>query len=184
MLEALPELNREFERRNFPRINVGIGINTGEVNVGNMGSDKIFAYTALGDHMNLASRLESLTKYYGANLLISEFTEAKLGEKRSEFCLRALDKVRVKGRSSAITIFEVLPTWHPLRNDKSALQLFAVSYSAYLTRDFRRCIEQLQKLLTQYPGDKASERLLHAAEAFEKNPPADAWDGVTTYETK
>ncbi len=183
MLEALPEINQEFERRKFPKINIGIGINTGEVNVGNMGSDKIFAYTALGDHMNLASRLESLTKYYGANLLISEFTEAKLGSRRSEFCLRAIDKVRVKGRSSAVTIFEVLPSWHPMRVD-GAIELFARAYEQYLAANFGEAEKLMSSVLALCPTDKASERFRHAAQEYQQKPPPESWDGVTNYDTK
>jgi adenylate cyclase len=185
MLEALPAINAEFERRKFPRINVGIGLNTGEVSVGNMGSDKIFQYTALGDHMNLASRLESLTKYYGVNLMISEFTYEKLGAKRAEFRLRPLDLVQVKGKSKAVKIYEVIPDWNPWAKEGKLLEQYCRAYEElYLQRKFQEAIEIFQSILELLPEDKNTLKLLHNAEEYLKQPPPDGWDGVTVFTTK
>ncbi|MGZ3669588.1 MAG: CHASE2 domain-containing protein [Bdellovibrionota bacterium] len=185
MLEALPEINKEFENRKFPRINVGIGLNTGEASVGNMGSDKIFQYTALGDNMNLASRLESLTKEYGVNLMISEFTLAKLGDKAREFRMRPLDLVQVKGKSKAVKIFEIIPNWSPWAKEDALLEKFHEAYERkYLQRKFVEAATQFEEILHSIPEDKASKRLLKMAKEFAANPPSDQWDGVTVFTTK
>jgi adenylate cyclase len=185
MLEALPEVNAEFERRKFPRVNVGIGLNTGEASVGNMGSDKIFQYTALGDNMNLASRLESLTKYYGVNLMISEFTLAKLGDRAKEFKLRPLDLVQVKGKSKAVKIFEVIPDWSPWAKETALLAKFCASYEQdYLGRRFEKAKAGFTEVLRIIPEDKATLKLLHTTEEFLLTPPPAEWDGVTVFTSK
>ncbi len=185
MLEALPEINKEFEKRKFPRINVGIGLNTGEASVGNMGSDKIFQYTALGDNMNLASRLESLTKEYGVNLMISEYTLAKLGDKAREFRIRPLDLVQVKGKTKAVKIFEVIPNWNPWAREDALLERFIDAYERkYLQKRFSEAQSQFEEILKSIPEDKASIRLLKKTQEFLKNPPPEQWDGVSIFTTK
>lgn len=185
MLEALPEINAEFKRKGYPEINVGIGLNSGEVSVGNMGSDQIFQYTALGDAMNLASRIESLTKYYGVNLMISEFTHAKLGEHQSEFLLRPLDLVQVKGKSEAVKIYEVVPSWSPWAKNADALAQFTTAYeSLYLGKKFSAAVAAFDEILQQVPGDKTTLKLRESAIGFTQSPPPDSWTGVTVFTTK
>lgn len=185
MLEALPAVNEEFRKRKFPQISVGLGLNTGEVSVGNMGSDRIFQYTALGDAMNLASRLEGLTKYYGVNLLISEFTLEKLGARRSEFLLRPLDLVQVKGKSRAVRIYEVVPSWSKFARDPALLSAFTSAYEgAYLAGRFEEARSAFAAILTSAPEDEPSLRLHKNCEQFIKQPPAAPWDGVTVFQAK
>ncbi len=104
-IAALPELNREFALKNWPAIKIGIGINTGYMNVGNIGSATIQNYTVIGDSVNLGARLESLTKEYGVSIIISEFTYEIV---KDIFNCRELDKVQVKGKKDFITIFELV----------------------------------------------------------------------------
>lgn len=185
MLEALPAVNEEFARRKFPKVNVGIGLNTGEVSVGNMGSDKIFQYTALGDSMNLASRLESLTKHYGVNLMISEFTHAKLGARAAEFRLRPLDLVQVKGKSKAVKIYEVIPDWSPWAKQPELLQRVTFAYEElYLKRKFAEAAEEFRAVLATLPDDKNTKYLAEQTAAFLAAPPPAEWDGVTIFTTK
>lgn len=185
MLEALPEINREFEKRKFPKINVGIGLNTGDVSVGNMGSDRIFQYTALGDNMNLASRLESLTKYYGVNLMISEFTLAKLGDRAREFKIRPLDLVKVKGKTKAVKIFEVIPNWSPWFKEDALLEKYMEAYEKkYLVRRFSEALALFDEVLQLIPDDKNTQKLRELAEELQKNPPPAEWDGVTIMQSK
>ncbi len=183
MVEALPAINKEFEKRNYPQISVGIGLNTGEVSVGNMGSNRIFQYTALGDNMNLASRLESLTKQYGVSLMISEYTHEKLGEHRKEFLLRPLDFVRVKGKSQAVKIFEVIPDHSPWAKQDGSLEKYKNAYEKYLRREFAEAAALFGEILQKF-SDKNTTRLQESAIAYQKEPPPESWDGVTTFTTK
>ncbi|MGB1109641.1 MAG: CHASE2 domain-containing protein, partial [Gammaproteobacteria bacterium] len=104
MIESLDVINAEFDRRGWPNIKVGVGVNTGSMNVGNMGSEFRMAYTVLGDAVNLGSRLEGLTKFYGALFVVSESTKAEA----PGFVYRELDKVKVKGKDEPVAIFEVV----------------------------------------------------------------------------
>lgn len=185
MLEALPAINEEFERRKFPRINVGIGLNTGEASVGNMGSDKIFQYTALGDNMNLASRLESSTKNYGVNLMISEFTLAKLGDKAKEFRIRPLDLIQVKGKSKAVKVYEVIPDWSPWAKEEALLERYRQAYDLrFPQRKFAEAKAIFDEILNVVPHDKATEKLLKTTEEYLASPPPENWDGVTVLTSK
>lgn len=184
MADALPEVNAEFQKKNFPEISIGIGLNTGEVSVGNMGSEKIFQYTAIGDSMNLASRLEGLTKYYGVQVMISEYTRERLGEKLKEFGLRPLDMVQVKGKTQPVKIFEVLPTAHPFRKEAAALQEYEKAYDLYLSRDFPAAKAAFASLTQRFPGDKPSRKMLDTCEEFERSPPPANWTGVSIFTTK
>ena len=96
MVASLAALNQEWAAQGRPPLRVGVGVNTGPVAVGNMGSDRLFDYTAIGDNVNLGSRLEGLNKYYGTNILISQTTAEALG---NGFILRDLDLVKVKGKA-------------------------------------------------------------------------------------
>jgi class 3 adenylate cyclase/HAMP domain-containing protein len=107
MLTALGQINESFQELGYPQFQIGIGINTGEVSVGNMGSEKIFSYTAIGDAMNLASRMEGLCKHYTSRMLISENTYKKLPGGHT-YRIRAIDRAVVKGKSEPITVYEVL----------------------------------------------------------------------------
>lgn len=112
MIDSLEELNKENNANGDPSINIGIGLNTGLVTVGNMGSDMRFDYTIMGDAVNLASRLESQTKTYSVKILISESTKNKLGAENIEkhkIIIREVDRITVKGKTLPVTIFEVVP---------------------------------------------------------------------------
>ena len=109
MSQRLEELNREFVRRGVAAIEIGIGINTGEAVVGNMGADLRFDYTAIGDSVNLASRLEGLTKLYGARIIVSGSTRKGAGD---DFVFREIDLVRVKGKQNPVAIYELMAD-HP-----------------------------------------------------------------------
>ena len=167
MIEELPNINRYLKNEGFPEFDVGIGINTGECSVGNMGSSQIFAYTALGDHMNLGARLESLCKYYGAKILISEFTYQKIDP--SLFTLRLIDQVKVKGKENSIAVYEVFHSYHFYIKNQEPLSLFKDAYQKYLNKDFKTAIEILEQVLIIYSKDKPAELLLERAKYFLKN---------------
>ncbi len=185
MIEVLPSINEKFKAEGLPEFKHGIGLNTGDCSVGNMGSDKIFAYTALGDNMNLGARTESLCKYYGVQLNITENTiHALTEEQKNTLSFRTLDKVRVKGKEQPVTLFEGLHSTHPFKVDSEALKNYEDAFKCYQNKQFGDAIVLLQPINEKYPEDKSTKRILHACEDFLKNPPPENWDGVFTHTTK
>ncbi len=185
MIEALPAINDQFKAQGFPQFKVGIGLNSGECSVGNMGSDKIFSYTALGDNMNLGSRLESLCKYYGVQINISEFTlRAIPQDKKNEFTFRSLDIVRVKGKEKPVRIYEVLHNDHPFKKDDKAREEFEHAYTLYLEGKFMESMQILDDISSRYPEDKPTKLIKAHCEEYLEHPPAQPWDGVTTHKEK
>ncbi len=185
MIEKLPAINEEFKREGFPLFKHGIGLNTGECSVGNMGSNQIFSYTALGDNMNLGARLESLCKFYGVQLNISEYTKNAISsDLQKEFVFRTLDKVKVKGKENAVTIYEVLHPTHPLINEKEALFQYEEAFQLYLAQRFSEASRIFQSLHEKFPQDPSFERMLHMSEDFMNVPPAPNWDGSYTHKSK
>ena len=169
---TLKAMQPEFKARNWPEIRIGVGLNTGRMRVGNMGSRIRLAYTVMGDAVNLASRLESQTKEYGVNLMISEFTLRKLEGKASEFYFRPLDKIQVKGKTEAVRIYEVIPSWSPWSKEDALREKFIQAYeSHYLKRQFADARSAFHEILNAIPEDKATKHLLHLTEIFLENPP-------------
>ncbi len=185
MIEKLPAINEEFKREGFPIFKHGIGLNTGECSVGNMGSNQIFSYTALGDNMNLGARLESLCKFYGVQLNISEYTKNAIpNDLALEFTFRTLDKVRVKGKENAVTIYEVLHPSHMLYGDKKTLDLHEEAFQLYLARDFDKASFIFESLLIKYPEDNTFNRMTSICKDFMKTPPPMEWDGTYNHNSK
>lgn len=183
MMEQLPAINEEFKEKGLPEFKVGLGLNSGECSVGNMGSNQIFAYTALGDNMNLGARLESLCKHYGAQILVSEYTYEKMDHKR--FTCRLIDKVRVKGKTEPVGVYEVLYSYHPLMIDQNSLKKFKESYQLFLDKKFEESVALLNEILSLHPEDKSSLRMKEACEYWIANPPQEGEDHtITTMTTK
>lgn len=164
MWEALPAINEDFKARGLPVFNVGVGLNSGECSVGNMGSNSIFSYTALGDNMNLGARLEGLCKFYGTNILISEYTLERLPPDR--FRIRPIDSVIVKGKTKPVAIFEVLHGHHEFTLDPKAFDEYTRAYAAFLAKDFAQTRQVCQGLVARFPEDKPSKRLLELADKW------------------
>jgi adenylate cyclase len=185
MIEKLPAINEQFQKEGFPIFKHGIGLNTGECSVGNMGSNQIFSYTALGDNMNLGARLESLCKFYGVQLNISEYTKNAIpDELQKEFKFRTLDKVRVKGKENAVTIYEVLHPTHHLYQDDETIRLYEEAFKMYQTQKFEEAIKILTDLNHKYPADLSFDRILHICIDFRNVPPPPGWDGTYTHKSK
>lgn len=185
MVEALPALNVKFKEQGFPELEHGMGLNTGDCSVGNMGSDKIFSYTALGDNMNLGARAEALCKFYGVEINITEFTLNAIREDlRKTLKYRILDKVRVKGKEQAVSLYEVFHPSHPLYNEDQAVAQYHVAFDAYQAQRFEEAVKILKELLEKFPEDPSFNRLLKMCEDFIKVPPPPGWDGVFTHKTK
>ena len=181
MQAALGSMNEEFEERGWPHIAIGVGINTGPMSVGNMGSTFRKAYTVLGDAVNLGSRLEGITKIYGVGFIVAEAT----AEKAHEYLYRELDRVRVKGKDEPVTILEPLG----LKEELSAEQIqraeaFRNAVTLYRKQDWDAAQEALETLLNEEPASLLYELYLERITIFREDPPGEYWDGVFTHKTK
>jgi len=160
---------------------VGVGLNTGDMTVGNMGSEFRLAYTIMGDAVNLGSRLESLTKNYGVSIIVSEFTMARV----PDFAYRELDWVRVKGKDRAVKIYEPLGLADQVSvADGAELADYNQALHLYRNQNWAQAqtvFEALQQRnLKRALYGLYLERIAH----FVQNPPASDWDGTCTYLTK
>jgi adenylate cyclase len=117
MLQELKVLNERWTREGRPNLDIGVGINTGDMIVGNVGSERTLSYTVIGDNVNLGSRLESLNKQYQSHIIISESTRSKL---KGEYFIRPLGKVRVKGKTIDVEIFEICVSQEELDRKNAA----------------------------------------------------------------
>lgn len=168
MIDILPAINEEFKAQGKPEFKIGIGLNSGECSVGNMGSDRIFSYTALGDNMNLGARLESLCKYYGVQINISEFTYERLDHTKIK--TRPIDKVKVKGKNKPVLIYEVLHSQHPFTKDPEALDFYLKAYQLFLGKKFIEARDLFNQILMAYEDDKPSKRLKETCQKFIDHP--------------
>jgi adenylate cyclase len=179
MMSRLKELNAQWADMGRPPLNIGVGVNTGHMVAGNMGSQDRFDYTVMGDHVNLGSRLEGLNKVYGTNIIISEFTLAAVGE---EYHVRSLDMVRVKGKDSAVKIFELLgPAGEPCPLEY--LEQYEKGMTAYRKGDFSRAQEIFSDIQRTTPSDTVVALYLERLKHLQTDPPT-SWDGVYTFTTK
>jgi adenylate cyclase len=168
--------------RGGPRLVTRIGLNSGTCVVGNMGSRDRFDYTAIGDTVNQASRLEGINKVYGTLTIASESTwQAAPGAVFG----RLLDRVRVKGKAEPVAIYEVMA---PAGAETGAMRALAAAYAealaAYRGRQWERTLALAGAILDATPGDGPSKTLIDRARVFLADPPPENWDGVWTLKTK
>ncbi len=183
MLTALRELHARWSTLDRPLLEIGVGINTGEAAVGNFGSLQRFSYTALGDDVNLASRLEGLNKTYGTRILISDSTRRVIGE---EFVSREIDRVRVKGKMQAVVVHELLGLGtddHDGSLARRAAAFFA-ALEAYRQQGWDDAIARLTALYQEYPEDQAVGLLRARCEQLRAVPPGEPWLAVSDALTK
>ena len=181
MLKELETVNQSFAAKDWPLVKIGIGLNTGEMNVGNMGSEFRMAYTVLGDAVNLGSRVEGLTKAYGVDFIVTEYTAAAT----PEYAYRYLDSVKVKGKEEPVTIFEPMGLIDSLDpQDLQERDQYDQAIKLYNDRDFSGALALLTEINSTF-----GERFLHnvyreRCQHFIDQPPPDDWDGVFTFTTK
>ncbi|MGF1465398.1 MAG: adenylate/guanylate cyclase domain-containing protein [Sandaracinaceae bacterium] len=178
----LAELRREWAKAGLPELRMRVGLNTGELIVGNIGSQDRLTYTVVGDPVNLASRLEGLNKHFGTSTLISESTFAQA---RADVVARPLDKVSVKGKAEGVVVYELLAMQEDATDGDLALADAASrALEAYLARRFTEAAEAFEEVLRYRPGDVAATALAQRARDFAAVPPPGSWDGVTRMSRK
>jgi len=173
------ELEAEWERRGTPNLALGVGLNSGPMVVGNMGSSLRFDYTVIGDNVNLASRLEGQTRTYGVDVVVSQATRDLAAE---QFHFRPLDVIRVKGRHEPVTIYELMgEADHPA---PAAVELSTRGLELYLSRRFPEALECFQRILAEQPQDTPARILAERCRQLIAHPPGEDWDGVETKTSK
>ncbi|MBN3963154.1 adenylate/guanylate cyclase domain-containing protein [Nostoc sp. NMS8] len=183
MRQRLEEFNQRRIIQAQPQINIGIGISSGDVVSGNIGSRKRMDYTVIGDGVNLSSRLEAVTKDYGCDIILSEFTYQLCSDR---IWVRQLDKIRVKGKHQAVNIYELIGDRNtPLDvNIQEFLFHYHTGRAAYLSRNFSQAIACFEAAKGIQPQDQAVNMHLERARNYQQTPPPESWDGVWTMLTK
>jgi len=182
MQRLLKIFNTDRIQKGQKPISIGVGINTGDVVVGNIGSEERLEYTAVGDAVNLASRLEGTNKEYGTHIIISEFTYHHVGNIIVE---RELDEVRVKGKYKPVKIYEVMGKAGKISERTEKLcDLFAQGLACYRKREWDQAIRQFQHALQIVPSDVPSRLYIDRCTMYKQNSPPDDWDGVSELDTK
>lgn len=181
-LKKLTELQQVFKEQNLPFIDIGIGINTGEMSVGNMGSNIVQNYTVMGDSVNLASRLEGTTKEYGIRIIINETTNQDV---KGKFITREIDRVKVKGKNLPVAIFELIGEKKAGQDSvQDYLDLFQKGYELYMAKDFENALATFEKALSTKADDPVSKIYAKRCREFIEEPPPSDWDGVYIMKTK
>lgn len=184
MLFALDNLKKEFKEKGLPDIDIGIGLNTGPMSVGNMGSAERLTYTVMGDSVNLGARLEGLTKEYGIKIMISEFTYAKITP--GKFFTRDLDDIRVKGKNEPVKVFELMrPDFlEDFDQIREFIKLFEKGRTLYRTQHWDGSKKAFNDCLAMKSDDKASEVYIERIQNYLDSPPEENWSGVYTFTHK
>ncbi|HAX76493.1 MAG TPA: adenylate/guanylate cyclase domain-containing protein, partial [Cyanobacteria bacterium UBA11372] len=177
MRHRLAEFNRRRRESKKQEIKIGIGINSDIVISGNIGSSKRMEFTAIGDGVNLGSRLEGASKQYGCDIVISESTFQPCMDR---IWYRELDQIRVKGKTQPVKIYELVGLQsEPLEDKKQQIiELYHRGRDYYLNRKFTRAMGEFGTILEDIAQDKAASLYLERCQNYLKNPPPDEWDGV------
>jgi adenylate cyclase len=181
MQASAHRLNDDFIARGWPPLKIGIGLNSGLMHVGDMGSKIRRAYTVMGDAVNLGSRLEGITKVYGVGITVGEATRAAA----PEFAYRELDLVRVKGKNEPVAIFEPVVLEKDLAPaDRAELERWNQALAAVRAQHWDEAEAILAELTALAPGRGLYSLYTERVSYYRSHPPGAAWDGVTTFETK
>jgi adenylate cyclase len=183
MISDLRRWNAERVAAGRKPVEIGVGLNTDNIVSGNIGSPKRMDYTVIGDGVNLASRLESACKQYGAGILLSENTCRKL---KGTYRMREVDLVVVKGKTEPVAVFEVLDyfTEESFPNLSDFLGYYKNGIAAYRKQQWDRAIAAFGQSLKLRPTDKLSQIYVERSEQMKEHPPGDDWNGVWVLKSK
>ncbi|MBN1106766.1 MAG: adenylate/guanylate cyclase domain-containing protein [Deltaproteobacteria bacterium] len=182
MMDGLKNLNKKWIREGKKPMDIGIGINTGMMMVGNMGSEQRFDYTVMGDAVNLGSRLEGANKNYKTNILLSEFTHDRV---KDEFVCMELDSVRVKGKTLPVRIFHLVGKKGDVRPERrEAITYFHRGLHLYKQQQWEESIEAFRGATALDKGLYPAELYIERCLELKETPPGTDWDGVFTMKTK
>ncbi len=181
MVDALAPLNRAWAERGLPAIRVGVGLNTGVVSAGNMGSDLRFDYTVMGDAVNLGARLEPLTKEMGVDILVGETTRAAAGD---GFVFREVDRVRVKGRGGTVRVYELVGLPGAARLSPDDLAQYAEALGRYRAQDWDGAAATFEAFRARHPDDGPARVMAARIAALRAAPPGADWDGAYDQRSK
>jgi adenylate cyclase len=184
MMKRVRELQKQWEAEGKPKLDIGIGLNTGVASVGNMGSALRYGYTALGDAVNLSSRLEGLNKDYGTHIIVNETTYQ--AAKDDGFIFREVDLIRVKGKLQPVMIYQLMGRQEDFAADGLAeelrlkLEMFAGARELYRTRRWEAAQSAFQECLDRWPDDGPTRMYWKRCQDYLFDEPPTNWDGVFT----
>jgi adenylate cyclase len=181
MMKELKKLQKKWAGEGQPVLDIGIGISSGDMVVGNMGSQMRFDYTVMGDSVNLGSRLESINKEYGTNIIISEYTYEAV---KDVLLCRELDSVRVKGKKLPVKIYELLGEKKDTEEYEELIRRFNEVLEKYKQTRWDEAIASCHLVLEIRPDDPPSNLYIQRCEDLKKNPPPIPWDGAFTMTKK
>ena len=181
MQRMLKGIQSDFRAKNWPEIRIGIGLNSGRMSVGNMGSKVRLAYTVVGDAVNLAARLEGITKEYGADIIVGEDTKNAV----PDVLFREIDKVRVKGKDAAVSVFEPIgPSALVTSETLDEVRCFENALELYRKQQWDTAEEKLQQVRSISSDQRLYDVFLERIPFLRAHPPGSAWDGVFTFRGK
>ncbi len=175
-LEALERLQPRWRAEGVGEVEIGVGINTGQMVVGNMGSDVRFDYTVMGDAVNLASRLEGANKLFGTRVLLSEETHAQV---RGEVCARRLGSIKVRGKKHPTQVYELRHLGPPTPAEVEPVARFEAGVDAFSAKNFEEAERHFQEVIRLWPKDGPARRYLDEVAYLRQSPPGPDWDAAS-----